>query len=323
MADLTKNWWEVPGLGTGQEMGPPAPVPPPGITPPGAVSTPDPTLAQPSALQQLKARLDAKRAARPPEQTMGRQAMFTEGMRGVSDLGELLRTAIGGRGERPKIGAQDPFFDKLRANIQVPQIQEKEAKQKMIAKGRDKEENLRKEYLTSPVSKETMQISTAMRRLNKAGQIKSAAGDLALIFNFMKIQDPRSVVRESEFKNAQEARAWLTEAEGSGAVIPAFVKQAILKLQTGESLLPEQRDDFLNTANNIYQGQLSQQQQLAATYDYLARGVEGVRPEFVVVPFGQDIKVEKKPKKTTAEAQPLTPEEQEELDKLEAELGGL
>ena len=81
--------------------------------------------------------------------------------------------------------------------------------------------------------------------------------DLALVFNFMKMQDPESVVRESEFATAEKARAWLTttEAEGKGATIPTPVKQAILKLQTGQRLLPEQRIDFINTAGSIFESQ--------------------------------------------------------------------
>jgi len=84
---------------------------------------------------------------------------------------------------------------------------------------------------------------------------ETAAGDLALIFNYMKMLDPGSVVRESEFSNAEQARAWLTKMDEGGQDVPAFVKQGIQKLTEGTRLLPEQRKDFLNQAQNLYGSQ--------------------------------------------------------------------
>ena len=104
-------------------------------------------------------------------------------------------------------------------------------------------------------AKDYRQAEQAMQRVSDSAKDPSAAGDLALIFNYMKILDPNSVVRESEFRTADEARAWLSESETLGFRIPASIKQAIQKLDTGKRLIPEQRADFLDRANRLFTGQ--------------------------------------------------------------------
>lgn len=69
----------------------------------------------------------------------------------------------------------------------------------------------------------------------------TAAGDLALIFNFMKLLDPGSVVRESEFRTAAESGS-LDER------INAHVQRVI----SGQRLDPNVRADFINQAKELY-----------------------------------------------------------------------
>jgi len=69
----------------------------------------------------------------------------------------------------------------------------------------------------------------------------SPAGDLALIFNFMKILDPASVVREGEFANAQN----------SGAV-PDRVRNIYNRILSGERLTNTQRGDFKDRADRLF-----------------------------------------------------------------------
>lgn len=97
-------------------------------------------------------------------------------------------------------------------------------------------------------------IASAFNRIESV-DATSPAGGLALIFNYMKLLDPGSVVRESEFRTAEQARAWVSEMEGSGYKIPSGIKQAIQKFETGQRLLPEQIKDFKAQALNLYEGQ--------------------------------------------------------------------
>lgn len=127
--------------------------------------------------------------------------------------------------------------------------------------------DLRKEYTGLPATKDFAKQATAYDRVVQSATDPSAAGDLSLIFNFMKVLDPGSVVRESEFATAAGARAALTRAEGAGTVVPAFVAQAVQRLETGQMLLPEQRNDFLTRAGMLYTGAEEMHQRLRSYYE--------------------------------------------------------
>lgn len=53
--------------------------------------------------------------------------------------------------------------------------------------------------------KEPRQVMTMYQKVQGAAERPSAANDLAMIFAYMKMLDPGSVVREQEFANAQNA----------------------------------------------------------------------------------------------------------------------
>lgn len=70
---------------------------------------------------------------------------------------------------------------------------------------------------------------------------ESAAGDLALIFNYMKMLDPGSAVREGEFANAQNA-----------ASVPDRIRNMYNKLINGERLNTGQRKMFTSQAEALF-----------------------------------------------------------------------
>ena len=86
-----------------------------------------------------------------------------------------------------------------------------------------------------------IKIEDSYGRIQASADEPSAAGDMALIFNYMKMLDPGSTVREGEFATAQEA---------------AGVDQRVLstwnKLVSGERLTPEQRVDFLGRSGKLF-----------------------------------------------------------------------
>lgn len=85
-------------------------------------------------------------------------------------------------------------------------------------------------------------------------ETKSPASDISLVFNFMKMNDPSSTVREGEYATAQQA--------GS---ISSKVLNIYNGLLSGESLTPEQRKDFLSAARNLY---VSQERSYGNTLDF-------------------------------------------------------
>jgi hypothetical protein len=96
--------------------------------------------------------------------------------------------------------------------------------------------------------------------MSAAAQDPTPAGDISLIFAYMKMLDPTSVVRENEFATAQNA--------GS---IPTSIQNIWNKAVQGTRLTPEQRTDFVNQANKLYQSALSQQRQVDQTFEERSR----------------------------------------------------
>lgn len=98
----------------------------------------------------------------------------------------------------------------------------------------------------------------------------SAAGDIALIFNYMKLLDPGSVVREGEFATAQNA-----------AGIPTRIMASYNRALKGQRLTEVQRDDFFDRAGKIYSTALDQQRKLDD--QFVERSNQfGVPPEAVI-----------------------------------------
>lgn len=74
-------------------------------------------------------------------------------------------------------------------------------------------------------------------KLRESAGAATGAGDVALVFSFMRMLDPGSVVRESEFAQARDT----TGLRGRLEVLWE-------RLKAGESLTPEQRANFLRLA---------------------------------------------------------------------------
>ena len=116
---------------------------------------------------------------------------------------------------------------------------------------------MRKEYNSLDEVKAFKPVRAAFLKVKQSAEKPSAAGDLALVFNYMKILDPGSVVREGEFKTAADATAWLQKSEADGVAIPAPIAQAIRKLKDGTILTDAQRKDFVNIARKAASAQFA------------------------------------------------------------------
>lgn len=97
----------------------------------------------------------------------------------------------------------------------------------------------------------------------------SPAGHMALIFAYMKLLDPNSVVRETEYANAQNA-----------AGVPDRVRNLYNAAIEGKILTPRQIQDFKAQARAIYQGSKSEALQTKAIYDQRATA-QGLPPQSV------------------------------------------
>lgn len=129
--------------------------------------------------------------------------------------------------------------------------------------------DLRKEFVDS--NKEFRDVRNSWARVQESAESPSAAGDLALIFNYMKMLDPGSTVREGEFANAQN----------SGGV-PDMIRAQYNKIMRGERLSDDMRGDFTNRAEMLYNRQVDQYKQSISEYTRLAQRM-GIDPREVIV----------------------------------------
>lgn len=102
----------------------------------------------------------------------------------------------------------------------------------------DVEAGLRKEVTS--YAQDYTTIRNASATIENIAKQPSAASDISLIFSFMKVLDPSSVVRETEFATAQNA-----------AGVPERVTNIYNRLLSGQRLSPEQRADFIKQAQTI------------------------------------------------------------------------
>ncbi len=130
---------------------------------------------------------------------------------------------------------------------------------------------LRKEF--TGLSGDFITMRDAIGKVRVAAGTPSAAGDLALIFNYMKILDPNSVVRESEFATAANA-----------AGVPERIRAQYNKVVDGERLSVKTREDFVGTANRLFDNQLKNQRALETSFSATAKRLN-MNPRNVVTDF--------------------------------------
>lgn len=108
-------------------------------------------------------------------------------------------------------------------------------------------------------------------------RIKSApatgAGDLALVFSYMKVLDPGSTVREGEYANAQNA-----------AGVPDAIRGMWNQIVGGGKLAPDARTQIKDAAGKVWSGALQRQSALTSQYSNIAKR-QGLRRDNVIVDF--------------------------------------
>ena len=136
---------------------------------------------------------------------------------------------------------------------------------------------LRKEFQGRPGVKDFNTIKTAYKKIEMAEKNPSAAGDLSLIFSYMKILDPGSTVREGEFANAQNA-----------AGVPDQVMNLYNRAKSGERLNPKQRLDFIQQAKAQAEAQAQSLQDIENEFGDLSKRYK-VDPSLIYQPQAQGL----------------------------------
>ncbi len=148
----------------------------------------------------------------------------------------------------------------------------------------DIEMALRKEWDSNQTTQDTQKLSRSMNVLRSVKD--TPAGHLSFIYNYMKMLDPGSTVRESEFATAAKA----------GDLGDKF-QNLVSKVSSGKLLTPEQIANFKSEADAIYTGQLDTQKEIDAYYKDIARK-NGFNPDSVVIGFKSKPVMTKQPETT-------------------------
>lgn len=130
-------------------------------------------------------------------------------------------------------------------------------------------QSLRKEFTAE--TKGFADVNDAYTRVLESAKDPSPAGDMALVFNYMKILDPGSTVREGEAASVQQA--------GS---LPKTLVAKYNKLVSGELLEDSQRKDFVDRAGRLFKGAANNNRKRESEYTRLAN-LRGINPEEVIV----------------------------------------
>lgn len=134
--------------------------------------------------------------------------------------------------------------------------------QRNVQSNRKAEGEYRKEFNALPEVKEFNKVRPQFNTLRDLVRKPNptAQDDIAIIFNYMKLLDPSSVVREGEFATAQNA-----------AGIPDNIRNAYNRAQDGTRLNKQQRENLLKTAYGYYQNYRNSYNQQAENYRGYAR----------------------------------------------------
>jgi hypothetical protein len=163
------------------------------------------------------------------------------------------------------IRASDAAAKKSGADATLAQRQANEIAAGIIPvdKRPEAEAKFRKEY--SDQTKGYQDVKSAYGRILAVSDPKTpdeeAPADLALVFNFMKMQDPGSTVNSGEFANAQNA-----------AGVPDRIKNLYNNLITGGRLNPTQRKAFRGQAENLFKVSGQQEDTVRKGIGRIAKG---------------------------------------------------
>lgn len=147
-------------------------------------------------------------------------------------------------------------------------VEEKKVKREGVKDTMD----LRKEFQADPIVKGTKEMAQAISKIRNVPA--TGAGDLSLIYSYVKILDPGSVVREGEIKLSREPTPLLT------ALMQRYSKAA-----RGELLHPDLRRSYKEAAEQLFKAQLQTYQPVADEYGRLATQL-GLDPSSVTLDLG-------------------------------------
>lgn len=171
-----------------------------------------------------------------------------------------------GAGEGAKSAAKIAAEDKGLTQAGVDPNRFKEHKDKVTAEGA-----LRDDYVKQ--AKDFTTVRDFKDRMDSAP--KTGAGDISLVFSYMKLLDPSSTVREGEYATA---------ANAGGAY--ATAGNLYNKVITGEQLPEKARKEIREASQKIFTTAAERHNNMTKQFESIAKR-QGLNPKNVIVDFEQ------------------------------------
>lgn len=198
----------------------------------------------PALMARKQAEIDAETKAAPIKAAGEAQARLPY-QQDLAAFNAKLDIAKAGPVAMAQAGAQQPGKDFERAN------------------------KLRDEF--SALTKDFRTVQDAYQKIQSTSD--TGAGDMSLLYSYVKLLDPGSVVRESEFATAAASGSFGEQVQG-----------AVQRVLSGQRLPPTLRAAFKNEATNIYGAQRKGFENISKTYGDLA-GKYGIPVDQVVYDY--------------------------------------
>lgn len=137
----------------------------------------------------------------------------------------------------------------------------------------DQENKIFNQFKSEQTVKDYQTTKTAYNKIRSSYENPSPASDIAMVFNFMKMLDPTSTVREGEYATASNAGR-----------VDDKIKNAYNTLLLGYTLTDSQREDFVNTSGNLFEAQQESYDQVYSEYTKRAKdyglNIENAVPDY-------------------------------------------
>ena len=212
----------------------------------------------------------------------------------------VAMTGPGGRQVMTQVGSQGT----IRPIEQFAPPADKDAEGKVFGRA----DKLRDEF--NNLTKDFRVVQDAYSKINSTSD--TGAGDMSMLYSYVKLLDPGSVVRESEFATAAASGSFGDTVQG-----------AVNRLLTGERLPPNLRASFKSEAKSLYSAQKSGMERMKTNYADLAKRY-GLRTEDVIQDYSEQYFPRPGDTQETIEQKRqtgLTPEETREYEELKKRFG--
>jgi hypothetical protein len=203
------------------------------------------------------------------------------------NTGEFIQPPGGGQG-RPKwneiITDEGVFLYDEKDPTRKMKIGDRPDRNEGEGRKFSQEKSLRAEFIKQ--AQPYTDLRTNYQRIKASAMDNTGASDIAMVYSFMKMLDPTSVVREGEFATAANAGG-----------VDSQVIGMYNRVLSGERLAPQVRAEFVQQADRQFQQQDQTYQQMRKVFGGLAQA-NGLDPSKVLIDLSYGVQPSPSPQQS-------------------------